>query len=141
MYFLLHIAVEITGVSFRIKAANSMYYFYILGEYLTVLMCYFIRDYDWLYLFAVSFMCIFPLYFWFIPESPRWLIANGNYKQATKVLKKIAESNKKQLPDEYNFELSKINLNESETDKMIDNQEEELVSIFDSDKKRASLYA
>jgi hypothetical protein len=121
-------AIELTGSSYRIKAANSMYYFYILGEYITVLMCYFIRDYNWLYLFASGFMCIFPIYFWIIPESPRWLMTQGKYEEASRVLKRIADSNKKQLPDEYNFGVLQDDLQGEDTDRMINDSEEPHVS-------------
>jgi len=35
---------------------------------------------------------------WFIPESPRWLIASKKYAQAEKLLQKAAEVNKASLP-------------------------------------------
>jgi len=35
-----------------------------------------------------------------MPESPRWLISKGRYKEASKIVEKIAKVNKVQLPDD-----------------------------------------
>jgi hypothetical protein len=53
-------------------AATAIIYFFTIGEYLTVLACYLIRDYDKLYLILTGFLCFFPLYFWY-----KFLIRNN----------------------------------------------------------------
>jgi hypothetical protein len=43
-----------------------------------------------------------------IPESPRWLLSKGKLKDLIKVLKRIAKSNNKELPERYkNLRLTK----------------------------------
>lgn len=62
---------------------------------------YFVRDWRYLSL-AVSLPLLFIFSCFFIlPESPRWLIATGNYRQAAKLMKTIATFNHKTIPDNY----------------------------------------
>lgn len=62
---------------------------------------YFVRDWRYLSL-AVSLPLLFIFSCFFIlPESPRWLIATGNYRRAAKLMKTIATFNRKTIPDNY----------------------------------------
>ena len=40
------------------------------------------------------------LLFFITPESPRWLIANKRYEEASAVVRKAAKINKKHVPEE-----------------------------------------
>ncbi len=54
-------------------------------------------------------------------------MTQGKYKEASMVLKRIADSNKKQLPDEYNLcLLPDKDLNENETDKLTNTEQSEM---------------
>jgi len=93
------LAVEISGPTHRVLAANVIYYFYIFGEYLTALICYFTREYPQIYIVFASISVIYVSYFWLVPESPRWLMSRNRTQDAYNILKKIAKSNKKVLPE------------------------------------------
>ena len=58
------LAVEISGPKHRVLAANVIYYFYILGEYINVLICYFVREYPQIYSVFALFSLFFVIYFW-----------------------------------------------------------------------------
>lgn len=65
------------------------------------IIVYFVRDWRYLSL-AVSLPLLFIFSCFFIlPESPRWLIATGNYRRAAKLMKTIATFNRKTIPDNY----------------------------------------
>lgn len=89
------IAIEICGPSKRVMAANIIYYFYILGEFLVVFFAYFVTDFRVYYGILTGIMTLIACYFWFLPESPRWLLANKHIAQAYLIFKRIAKSNKK----------------------------------------------
>ncbi len=55
-------------------------------------------------------------------------MTQGKYEEASRVLKRIADSNKKQLPDEYNFGVLQDDLQGEDTDRMINDSEEPHVS-------------
>ncbi|XP_071547611.1 organic cation transporter protein-like [Panulirus ornatus] len=61
-------------------------------------MAYLLRDWRWLQL-AINLPAIFffPT-LWLLDESPRWLIVNGHFERAQKVLKRAARWNNVDLP-------------------------------------------
>ncbi|KAK8753556.1 hypothetical protein OTU49_000229 [Cherax quadricarinatus] len=58
--------------------------------------------YDWYWLqAALTLPAIFMFsYFWLLPESPRWLVMNGRFKQALKILTDGARMNGNILPSD-----------------------------------------
>ena len=99
------------GPSKRVTAANFIYYFYILGEFIVVAMAYLIKnDYRLLYAVYTAIMTLIVFYFWIVPESPRWLMTKKKYSDAFKVFKRIAVSNKKSF--EFLNELEVLNKRE-----------------------------
>lgn len=62
---------------------------------------------DWRYLSLSVSLPLILLYscFFVLPESPRWLIATGNYKRAAKVMKTMAKFNGKTISDDYELVL------------------------------------
>merc|ERR1712223_333894 len=71
-----------------------------LGEILLGLEAYYIRD--WYTLQLVSYLpWAILLGLWFIiPESPRWLIAVGEYEKAITVINKMEKVNNATVPKE-----------------------------------------
>nr|XP_053640648.1 organic cation transporter protein-like [Cherax quadricarinatus] len=83
-----------------------------LGTMLWGALAYCIREWRWLQA-AVSFpilLALIPTYF--IDESPRWLIVNGHYDKALKVLEKASRWNKVSLPPEEDLRALMRNIQE-----------------------------
>jgi len=79
-----------------------------IGASLLPLIAYFIKDWTSLQL-AISIPCILlASYYWFIPESPRWLIQAGRFEEAKEILKNAAKVNGNPIPgDDELLELIK----------------------------------
>ena len=81
-------------------------YFYIFGEFISVLISYYTKEWEiinWI-LMSCSVMMIFLIQL-FLPESPRWLVSTGQYDQAYKSIVYISRYNGKK----YNAVNHKLN--------------------------------
>ncbi|XP_067010714.1 organic cation transporter protein [Anabrus simplex] len=92
------IAMEMVGPSKRLLAGVLIQLFFTLGYLLTGLFAYFIRDWRLLQCAVSVPGLVFLCYWWFIPESARWLITKGRSEEARKVLLKAADENKVIIP-------------------------------------------
>ncbi|XP_075065947.1 organic cation/carnitine transporter 2-like [Mixophyes fleayi] len=101
---------EILGKSVRIIFSTlGVCIFYAVGYMLLPLFAYFIRDWRMLLLAltAPGLFCI-PLW-WFIPESPRWLISQGRVNEAEDIIRRAAKKNGLTPPDII-FNVSELNV-------------------------------
>ena len=89
------LAMEMVGPSYRAAAGSCMYYFYILGELVNVLLAYFIRDISMNYLAMSVYLVVCMVGLGFIPESPRFQLIKRKQTQAYDTFLKIAKSNNK----------------------------------------------
>ncbi|XP_048452560.1 solute carrier family 22 member 7 [Rhincodon typus] len=89
------LSVEWTDVEHRAAMAIIPSPMWSVGNMLLALIAYLIRDWRWL-LFAVTSPCLVAAALcWWIPESARWLLANGKTKEAQVSLRKCAKVNKR----------------------------------------------
>ncbi|KFZ65340.1 Solute carrier family 22 member 4, partial [Podiceps cristatus] len=90
---------EILGKSVRIIFSTlGVCIFFAIGYMLLPLFAYFIRDWRMLLLaLTVPGLFCIPLW-WIIPESPRWLISQGRYKEAEVIIRKAAKINRVPAP-------------------------------------------
>ncbi|XP_055954333.1 organic cation transporter protein-like [Patella vulgata] len=92
------LAMEFVGPSKRKFVGIVIEMFWCIGLFVLSIMAYFIRDWSTLQL-AISVPSVLLLaIFWFIPESPRWLVSQDKTEKAEKILRKAAEVNKVELP-------------------------------------------
>ncbi|XP_036279127.1 solute carrier family 22 member 5 [Pipistrellus kuhlii] len=85
---------EILGKSTRIIFSTlGVCIFYAIGYMLLPLFGYFIRDWRTLLLALTLPGLLCAVLWWFIPESPRWLISQGRFKEAEVIIHKAAKIN------------------------------------------------
>uniref|UniRef100_A0A670Y6B3 Solute carrier family 22 member 4 n=1 Tax=Pseudonaja textilis TaxID=8673 RepID=A0A670Y6B3_PSETE len=90
---------EILGKSVRVIFSTlGVCIFFAIGYMLLPLFAYFIREWRMLLLaLTVPGVCCIPLW-WFIPESPQWLISQGRFKEAEVIIRKAAKTNRIPAP-------------------------------------------
>ncbi|XP_071956990.1 solute carrier family 22 member 1-like [Antedon mediterranea] len=92
---------EIVGPSKRAMVATLVTVYWCFGYMLLAVMAYFVRSWNILTLVINLVFVPFLSIFFFIPESPRWLILKDRKEEAKRVLQQIAKVNKKKkIPDE-----------------------------------------
>ncbi|KAJ0181916.1 hypothetical protein K1T71_002638 [Dendrolimus kikuchii] len=94
------ISLELAGPNYRSFVTVMTCIFYTLGLILLSVVTYLLRD--WKALALVTSMPFFSYYlYWFVlPESPRWLLMQEQFEEANNILKTIARTNNTELPDE-----------------------------------------
>uniref|UniRef100_A0A3B4X129 Solute carrier family 22 member 3 n=1 Tax=Seriola lalandi dorsalis TaxID=1841481 RepID=A0A3B4X129_SERLL len=88
---------EIVGVEYRRTVGVLYQMFFSVGILLLPLLAYFITDWRWLQVVITVPYIIFLSYYWFIPESPRWLLSQNKKTQAVKITEDMAKENKRTL--------------------------------------------
>ncbi|XP_040920316.1 solute carrier family 22 member 2-like [Toxotes jaculatrix] len=88
---------EIVGVEYRRTVGVIYQMFFSVGILLLPLLAYFITDWRWLQVVITVPYILFLSYYWFIPESPRWLLSQNKKSKAVKVTEDMAKENKKTL--------------------------------------------
>ncbi|XP_068564612.1 solute carrier family 22 member 2-like [Cebidichthys violaceus] len=88
---------EIVGVEYRRMVGILYQMFFSVGVLLLPLLAYFITDWRWLQLVISVPNILFLSYYWFIPESPRWLISQNKSFKALEIAKAMAKENKRKL--------------------------------------------
>lgn len=94
------IGVEMVGRKKRDLTGIVLNYFYALGEAATGLVAWLVPDWVSIQLMVSAPPFIFIVYYWFIPESVRWLIAKKRNRRAEKIIRKAARMNGATLSDE-----------------------------------------
>lgn len=97
------------------------------GYMLMGVFAFFIHDWRWLQVGLTIPGVLFLFYWWFIPESTRWLLANNRKEEAIEQIQKIAKSNKVVIPEEV---LDKIVEVEAEADAENKGKKPSLLDLF-----------
>ncbi|XP_074472587.1 solute carrier family 22 member 2-like isoform X1 [Sebastes fasciatus] len=108
---------EIVGVKYRRTVGNVYQMFYSAGLLILPLLAYFITDWRWLQIVFSAPYILFLTYYWFIPESPRWLISQNKTSKALEITEAIAKENKRKLG---NFETLTVEEGDSSSASLMD---------------------
>ncbi|KAI8489725.1 hypothetical protein Bbelb_326310 [Branchiostoma belcheri] len=88
---------EIVGATRRTICGIFVQMWFAGGIMLLSLLAYFIREWHMLQLTMTLPSLIVIGYWWFLPESPRWLLAQGQTEEAGELISRYAEKNGVQL--------------------------------------------
>ncbi|XP_037304887.1 solute carrier family 22 member 2-like [Pungitius pungitius] len=95
---------EIVGVQYRRTVGILFQMFFSVGVLVLPLLAYFIPDWRWLQVVISVPYVFFLFYYWFIPESPRWLISQNQSAKALEVTEAMAKENKRKIKDSALFQ-------------------------------------
>ncbi|XP_063828851.1 organic cation transporter protein-like [Ostrinia nubilalis] len=85
--------IELSGKSFRPYGMGLIESAYVIAYFFLPIIAYYAREWrDLQKITSMPWLVVF-VYYWLIPESPRWLITVGKKKEAVDVLTRIAKRN------------------------------------------------
>lgn len=94
------LSIEMVGPKIRLYASEIIMTFFSLGYVSTAAFAYFIHDWRMLQI-AISLPGIlFLSYWWLVPESIRWLLAENRNTEALVIIDKAVEVNSAKVPKE-----------------------------------------
>ncbi|KAJ0183341.1 hypothetical protein K1T71_001317 [Dendrolimus kikuchii] len=91
------ILIELCGKSFRHYLVGLIEIAYITGYFMLPIIAYYVREWRYLQLVTSVPWILVIVYYWIMPESPRWLISVGRKEEAVKILTYIAKKNNRPL--------------------------------------------
>lgn len=94
------IAMEMVGPTKRLFAGVVSMMFFSFGYMLTAGFVYFIRDWRHLQIALTLPGILFMCYYWFIPESARWLLSKKRKDEAIVILERAARENNATIPQD-----------------------------------------
>uniref|UniRef100_A0A3Q3SNH7 Solute carrier family 22 member 3 n=1 Tax=Mastacembelus armatus TaxID=205130 RepID=A0A3Q3SNH7_9TELE len=89
---------ELVGVEFRRTVGILYQMFFSIGLLILPPLAYFIAEWRWLQVVITAPYILMLSYYWFIPESPRWLLSQKKTSKAVKITEDMAKENKMTLP-------------------------------------------
>jgi len=107
------LGIELVGPNKRTLCGILIEFVFVAGELYLALVAWQLRDWRKVQLACVLPCLAFFSYYFFVPESVRWLIMKRKFRSAQSRLERIAEGNKVQMPSEE--ELVEYKTEEEET--------------------------
>ncbi|XP_069343435.1 solute carrier family 22 member 1 isoform X2 [Eulemur rufifrons] len=105
---------EFVGLGYRRTVGILYQAAFTVGLVLLTGLAYALPNWRWLQLAVTLPTFLFLLYYWCVPESPRWLLSQKRNTQAIKIMNHIAQKNGKLPPDDVKM----LSLEEDVTGKL-----------------------
>ncbi|XP_011306975.1 organic cation transporter protein [Fopius arisanus] len=99
------ISLELVGPNYRSFVTVLTCSFYTMGLCMLSGVTYLIPAWRTLALVTSTPFLLYFLYWWYLPESPRWLLAKGRLSEASEILQTLAKVNEKELPASFTQKL------------------------------------
>lgn len=83
--------IELTGPEKRELVTSFINLPTAIGEIIIPLFAYYLKSWNTFSLGLALPNLLFLVYFFLVPESPKWLISTGNLDKASKIMTKVAK--------------------------------------------------
>ncbi|XP_061177652.1 organic cation transporter protein-like [Saccostrea echinata] len=93
------LGLEMVGPSKRVWAGIVIHVFFTIGLLYLAGVGYLLRDWQYISIAVAAPCALYLSYWWFVPESPRWLISQGRQSDADIIIRKVAKVNKVNIDD------------------------------------------
>ncbi|XP_030758429.1 carcinine transporter isoform X3 [Sitophilus oryzae] len=110
------ISLELVGPNYRSFVTVLTCLFYTVGLIMLAGITYLVRDWVYLNLITSLPFVLYYIYWFYLPESPRWLLAKGKFEEASTILESLARTNKKELPSSFKQQLKQKMMNKGNLD-------------------------
>lgn len=117
------LCMEVLGGRWRTIMATLTHIPFNLGTIIMAVIAYYTREWRQFQLSISLPIAIIILYWWWVPESPRWLMAVGRDKEALAILQEAARKNKRTPPE-------KIPELKKEVSEKIENKKPGVLDLF-----------
>ncbi|XP_074033259.1 organic cation transporter protein isoform X3 [Leptinotarsa decemlineata] len=121
------LVVEMVGKRKREASGMVLNYFYAIGEAILAPLAWYTRDWVHLQLIISLPALLFVAYYWVIPESVRWLLANRRKTEAKSIIMKVAKINKVTMSNSLLDDLEEMSQTKDEDP---DDQKENILLII-----------
>lgn len=128
------IVMETVGPEGRTTLGMLYQCFFAVGFMLLPGIAYFVTNWRNLQLCISVPSALLLLYYWVLPESPRWLMMQGRFDEAVKILKNVVKINKTSMPptEEMNALRESFQLERKKSEKLKESFFKKLVNFFRS---------
>ncbi|NWV67417.1 S22A2 protein, partial [Malurus elegans] len=92
---------EVVGPEYRRTVGILYQAAFSVGLLIFDAIAYAVPHWRWLQLTVTLPTCFLLLYYWCLPESPRWLISQGKNDKAMKIVSDMAKKNRKKMPSHF----------------------------------------
>lgn len=123
------LAMEMVGPTYRLFAGVAVMMFFSLGFILTAGFAYFFTDWRDFQIAITLPGLVFMCYYWFIPESSRWLLSKNRKDEAIKVIEAVAKENQVSIPKDV-LDSIDDDIKQKEIVKQPDVKEPSLLDLF-----------
>ncbi|XP_042237110.1 solute carrier family 22 member 7-like isoform X2 [Homarus americanus] len=102
------ITLEQVSPGWRARITSTSFIMWTAGMCLLPLLAWLTRD--WVLLGVITTVPFFLLIlcWWFLPESPRWMLSRNNIDKCAELMKRIARRNRKEVPEKLDETLQSI---------------------------------
>lgn len=121
------LAMEMVGPAYRLFAGVAVMMFFSFGFILTAGFAYTFTDWREFQIAITLPGLVFMCYYWFIPESARWLLSKNRKDEAIKIIEDVAKENKVIVPKEV---LDSIGDEQKEAIKSSNAKQASLIDLF-----------